>query len=331
MSTILKALRRLEHEKAKVDRPLREQVAGADGDDGGSASSRRWPILVGGVLAGVAAGLAVLFAMRHEAAGPAPSGSAPPAAEAAAPRGGRGQLAPIKPKREPAVAAARPPAPAPAPAEVEDVAVVPRQPARPRLAAGDSVLPREDEALEAEAPVPEAVAAAPIPVPAARPPAPTPVPARTPMPAVPAGGAEQPAQGGGAPRAAAPPVAAQSAPAPTAGAVVAKPAAAPRPPVAAVTPAQKLAPAVAKAATPSAAAKRPTAPDAFPELRVERTLWHPLPDRRMAVIEVPGLGPQEFHEGAEVVAGARIALIEPSGVVFRFEGKDVRRKIGEGP
>jgi hypothetical protein len=30
------------------------------------------------------------------------------------------------------------------------------------------------------------------------------------------------------------------------------------------------------------------------------------------------------------VAGATVASIEPSGVVFRFAGRDVRRKVGGG-
>ena len=69
MSTILKALRRLEHEKAKPDRPLREQVVGGDGSGGDGSSRRRWPILIGAIVAGVAAGLGVaFFSIGHRAA-----------------------------------------------------------------------------------------------------------------------------------------------------------------------------------------------------------------------------------------------------------------------
>src|SRR5262249_58151471 len=58
MSTILKALRRVENEKAKSGRPLREQVTGGEGS-GAEGSRRRWPIFVGPIVAGVAAGLVV--------------------------------------------------------------------------------------------------------------------------------------------------------------------------------------------------------------------------------------------------------------------------------
>jgi hypothetical protein len=81
----------------------------------------------------------------------------------------------------------------------------------------------------------------------------------------------------------------------------------------------------------ASAPSRPPAPtpDPFPALRVERTTWHPLAERRLAVVDVPGEGPRELREG-DPVAGATVASIEPSGVVFRFAGRDVRRKIGGG-
>jgi hypothetical protein len=87
---------------------------------------------------------------------------------------------------------------------------------------------------------------------------------------------------------------------------------------------------VAAARPEAASAPRratPPRPDPFPALRVERTTWHPLAERRLAIVEVAGEGARELREGDQV-AGATVASIEPSGVVFRFDGRDVRRKVG---
>src|SRR5262249_45883517 len=86
----------------------------------------------------------------------------------------------------------------------------------------------------------------------------------------------------------------------------------------------------ARAEVAKASAPKPAAKDSLPSLTVEKTLWHPVAEKRVAVIALPGHDPQEFHEGAEVVPGTRIASIEPSGVVFRCDGRDIRRQVGEG-
>jgi hypothetical protein len=65
---------------------------------------------------------------------------------------------------------------------------------------------------------------------------------------------------------------------------------------------------------------------AFPAIRVERTTWHPIAERRVAVLDVPGEGSQSVHEG-DPVAGTVVKRIEPSGVVFEHDGREVRRKI----
>jgi hypothetical protein len=71
----------------------------------------------------------------------------------------------------------------------------------------------------------------------------------------------------------------------------------------------------------------PPPPDPLPAFRVERTTWHPLAERRLAVVDVPGQGVRELREGDEV-DGATVSRIEPSGVVFRYQGREVRRKVG---
>ena len=328
MSTILKALRRLEQEKASSGRPLREQVTGGDGG-GGEPPRRRWPILVGGILAGVAAGLGVLFfTTRRDAGAPEASEAAPAEAQAQAkapPRAaqpGRRPAAPIPAK-------ARRAAPIRPAANVEDVAVVPRQPARPRIAKEDLPAPAAEPDADAspdamppgarpgaESPAPGASAAAPQRIAIAAPPAQRPAP-RAPAPAPVAEARVAPPSPPPAPRPA--PVAAEPAPRPVAAA-----ASAPAKPVA---PAPKPVAKPAATAAPAQTAKA-APPDALPPLHVERTLWHPLAEKRIVVIELPGGEPQEFHEGAEVLPGARISVIEPSGVVFLVDGRLVRRKVG---
>jgi hypothetical protein len=152
---------------------------------------------------------------------------------------------------------------------------------------GSHLLPEGSEPPVAE---PEARASAQMPVPEPVP-APVPVPARAPAPPLPR---PEPAR-----------------------------AADPAPRVAEPTPAV---PRAEPAPAPRASSARPPAP-AFPALRVEQTTWHPLAERRVAVIEVPGSGAQSVHEG-DLVAGALVERIEPSAVVFEHAGREVRRKVG---
>jgi len=64
------------------------------------------------------------------------------------------------------------------------------------------------------------------------------------------------------------------------------------------------------------------------KIRVEKTLWHPQADRRVAVVTLPGHeGPLRVREG-EVVGEVLVSKIEPSGVVFTGERGDVRRAVG---
>ena len=61
---------------------------------------------------------------------------------------------------------------------------------------------------------------------------------------------------------------------------------------------------------------------------VEKTQWHPLADRRIAWLRVPG-DPDALRvvEG-DVVDGLLVAVIEPSGVVFERDGEKIRRPLG---
>ena len=311
MSTILKALRRLEKEKAPGDRPLREQVAHHGGD---APAPRRWPILLGGIGAGVVAGLAVLFLVlsrgeapeQAETAAPAaPAATAPAAppeaAQPAAPvRKGRGLLRPILPPGAQAPAATIAPAvPAPEVAEPpagDEVAVIDRGVPPPRVAV-------ETPAANTEVPLPGSVR----PFRRADPKA---LPGRHLLPET----------------TAAPEAPVEPPPAP----VQAPPAVAPAPAVVRRAPAPAPPEPAAEPEPPKRVAASPPPPPApaFPALRVERTTWHPVAERRVAVVDVPGGGTQSVHEG-EPVAGAVVLRIEPSGVVFEHAGREVRRKVGQ--
>lgn len=90
-------------------------------------------------------------------------------------------------------------------------------------------------------------------------------------------------------------------------------------------------PEVTRAATaPDPAPKRAqtASPAGASEIQVASTRWHPLAERREAFVKVPGReGPIRIKEG-DPVAGYQVAEIKPSGVVFERDGVKSTRKIG---
>lgn len=90
----------------------------------------------------------------------------------------------------------------------------------------------------------------------------------------------------------------------------------------AVQPPVRLAEPPAKvSAPPRVATLRP------PKVTVQKTVWHPEPERRVARIEVEGRkGPIELHEG-DAVGTLVVAEIQPSGVVFLHGGERLLRKV----
>lgn len=318
MSTILKALRRVEQEKTQqVQRPLREEVAE------GSEPRRRLPILVVAAavfVAGLALGAAMLFlwpgsmpggepqpevAARPEAK-PAPARRTPtPSAPAKAARTKPAREKPARPKRDlsklerkPPVAAqqAQPEEPAeavispevqvvrriaPVPLEVEESAPAERAPRPGEIRPAESAFKPKDRS----APPPEPRASRPEPS-AAPPPAPV-----EPKPVEP-----EPARVAAIPQ--------REAPAPTRAEPEPEP----------------------EAARGSAT---PVARSPVPVVLVSRTLWHPRPERREAVIEVEGGEPatRRVHEG-DAVGPLVVRTIEPSGVIFEYEGVELRHAVG---
>jgi len=65
-----------------------------------------------------------------------------------------------------------------------------------------------------------------------------------------------------------------------------------------------------------------------PDVYVARTEWHPIAERRIAVVELGTSGEAVVREG-DVIGSLVVAEIEPTGVHFMHDGLDVRRRVGE--
>ena len=393
MSTILKALRRLEEENnAQSQRPLREQVTRGPS----STESRRgsWALWVALLGLGVAAGAGALTfwylgrapeptqPTRLAATGSSelreePSAVAKPPRKPRAAKPGRRRSSP-SPAAETPSAASEPELPAAALAS--NVEVLKRPPAQPRIAApepdeppastrarsaqpprmdpaeipgrhkhpdmrtGSALAPsipaqgEPDEppggAAVADGPATPQVATS-TPAQEARSRAPVP-PETEPRAAQPSEVASDPVVVAVAPRPER--VAERAAPEPeTASAVapapdVEKRAAAPKPKPTAEESSKKPAesgPAPPREREPAEAASSEIARAEIPDLRVERTVWHPIAERRVALIELePSAERREIREG-DAVGPLVVSKIEPSGVIFVHDGVELRRRIGE--
>jgi len=314
MSTILKALRRLEDDRSQqVSRPLREQVVSSPADQAtvpSSESERARPArvllaiaLVVGVMAG--AGTLAYLSVRGEPVAIAPSVAAmpvsPPRVEPPPDPEFMPELAESAPSFEPEFMPGPVPGASqlPAAALASEVKVVKRPLPGPRLP--DTEVQRAAEA-ELAAKV-EIARGKPFNEPPPRPPAPPPRQAETraQTPPPPAPPAEKVAK-------ASPPVAESSPATPT-----------PKPP--------KPAPAKAPPVTKASAKPAPIVKAVVPSVRVEQTRWHPDAARRTALVQVDG-GEREVQEG-DSVGPLEVSKIEPSGVVFLRDGVELRRRIGE--
>jgi hypothetical protein len=102
----------------------------------------------------------------------------------------------------------------------------------------------------------------------------------------------------------------------------AAPARAPAPPPA---PVKRAAP---KPEPPRTAAVAPPPRPSAPAVLVERTRWHPSPERRLAWVLVEGQpGPRELHEG-DAVGAFVVKEIKPSSVVFLHGPDTLSRRVG---
>lgn len=336
MSTILKALRRIENEKrAQVETGLREAVATPD-DSAVAAGGRRRNWLLGAVsgalvlclgwigyslvsVDGVEEAPAQLAAVSTPAI-PEPPDVARSTLEAeredrpplGTPRPGiQADTAPANPvvrpeyralplPPEPAVVAARaepPKPPAPAPVAAK-TAPTPRPPPRvDKPLSATAQKPRADVAPAKSVTTPPVVASAE----SATPPKP-----RAKPPAVVA-----------AAKSVTPPATTESKSAakPPAATSPATPPAAKRPSVATLP--------AAKSPPSNSAVQR-----AAPEFAVLGTVWHPVADRRKVILEMqPGDERVELQEGDEL-GSLRVSEIKPASVVFDQGGKTITRAIG---
>jgi len=320
MSTILKALRRLEQEReAQKEQPLREQVLA---EPVRRASVPRMPLLVvaGATGAVIVIGLFFFFAGGQE--------EAPPEAG-------------------PVTAALRPVTPAPGGPEIAPRRVPPDRSSldRPALQAPT---PRNGVARRATPPPTRRTPVSPPPQKAASPRVPPTQQAAAVVPpprVAPAAAAIEAAR---PVKVAAAPAAETAAPAPQAKRdlppEIAKidPGDAPSaPPVEVARREDPATPTVELPTLPAVPEPVPAEPvpgvvgrpevvdrAPLPVLFVARTLWHPSPERRIAVLEVEGRdAPVELHEG-DAVGDAVIREIGPSAVVFEHRGVELRRRVG---
>jgi hypothetical protein len=312
MSTILKALRRLEQDRNPLgSRPLREAVTSGDGSPARARRTRIAIVLVLGVCVVVGAGALAFFSVGQPPPAPQVAASAP----APSPRASRPARTPAKPaaaarhekrarlleERAARASAARSAAARATPAEprglapealASNVQVVKRPPPEPRLADPDA---------PSEAGTEKAARAA----------------------------RQEPAQRPALARADATPRRAEPAPNP-APARAAEPAAKPVPERTArkePEPAPAAEPGAPEAASDASAPAPTIARAVIPSVHVEETRWHPDAARRTALVKVDGSS-QQVREG-DAVGPLVVSTIEPSGVVFSHDGIEMRRRVGE--
>jgi hypothetical protein len=336
VSTILKALRRLEEERhAQSRRPLREEVA--SGVEAPRSTRRRGPWLAAALALGIAAGVIAFWQTNREAPPPELASAPPPQAAppVAAPAWEPPAEVPAPPPLPPSEAAALEPEPEPgelSPAALASkVEFMKRPPAGPRIADADATAAAAGQDRLRRTPPPRKVDPALLPGRHRRA-MPAEDPSRTQLAVLEAHEA---------------PLRAPSAPEPPERRPASTPAPrepTPPPPQAQTPPSQPPAPSstepeavpvaepeVAPIAEPEAAPVSTSAGarSEIPGLRVQRTVWHPVAERRIAVVELDGGdGPREIHEG-DAVGPLVVSEIEPSGVVFLHEGIELRHRVGD--
>ena len=67
-----------------------------------------------------------------------------------------------------------------------------------------------------------------------------------------------------------------------------------------------------------------------PAVGVDRTQWHPTPEKRSAMIRIGEEAARELREG-DAVNGVVVKEIRPSGVVFLHRGEEFVRRVGSSP
>ena len=361
MSTILKALRRLEEERtAKAERALREQVVSAT--PRAPRNGRRLLLRTLGALAGLAL---LVSGVHHWLARPALAPASPPSAavlphpqglpaggaaanplaQAPRPLGGPPGAPPLGSPPNPLSGGEAGPLQGAARATPPDVrAAAPPGAPRPDLPAGGPPLgtPASPLGSGEAGPIPGAARPAPADVRAAaaalaprpdvavvsRPPPP---PASPTLPDEPPGAqarAPEPAPGTvppfprSAPSAAAPESSSDAEDASTSSVPIR---------LREVDPSLHSPYGIHEEAAPkktSSAAKAGPASSTSQEVVVTRTIWHPSADRRVALVRGAGDAQErEVHEG-DSVGSLQVLRIEPSDVVFLRDGVEIQKRVG---
>jgi hypothetical protein len=298
MSTILKALRRLELEKSaqELGRPLKDEVTSAPE----AGSRRRFPLLALMIAAGalgLGLGSSLLWLWPRE-------GTETRLAESsrAQPRTAVVSAPPVQ-----VAAPAALPTPSPEPSIPSPEVSVTSAPLPPEVALAPPVAvvsrPEPTRAIAPEPPIAEP---------------PDPVAAK---PAAPVRGSLPPFARRRAPAAAEPPPAASEPPVQKVARVE---------PAAAVEKVARVEPSppaekVARVEKPPPAEQLARAE--LPGVLVSRTVWHPQRDRRLAMVSLEGGAPRELHEG-DAIGSLVVSEIGPSGVVFLHDGVELRRRVG---
>ena len=324
MSTILKALRRLEEEKSATPegRPLREEIA-SSAPPASAGGSGAWVSAVVALLLGLSVGAGVfwwLSANETEADVPTLAAATPtPPAPRAAP--------PVAPSPAPPERRVIPQPPGEGPPQkafASEVEIVERPNPAPRIPDGDPIPTSNKPKPGSERPVLSSSAAqrarqaaadrAAVALPSASPPPPVAkAPAPPPAPAKP----ERKRLARAVPRAQPAPTRAD-APPPAPPQKVAKAPAKPEP---VPTPKEK---------PPAPVVEKPTAAANLPPFEVERTHWHPSADRRVAWLRLEGESESRRFVEGDVLGEHLVKAIEPAAIVLESSGgAEVRRQIGD--
>jgi hypothetical protein len=78
---------------------------------------------------------------------------------------------------------------------------------------------------------------------------------------------------------------------------------------------------------PAVSREKPEA-SGFQEVRVLRTIWHPAPERRIAVVSASADGAQVELRQGEVWNRLRVSEIKLSSVIFSSGDEEIVRKVG---
>jgi hypothetical protein len=318
VSTILKALRRLEQERdARVERDLRDQVVARPGGAGGPATRLRLPLIAGAGAVGAVLVVALFALLERGGSETAPVRAVASESQAARPAPAlarfRERRAPVEAPDAATRAAARHAQGAPVATGLP--APVPVEPpvARAEPASEPAAAPRRTAAIA----TPRRTALAAMPAPASLPPVAAAAPRE--LRAQP----EPPTPTAPEPTATAAPLVPAAEPAPELPAAVARTST-----VAAKPPFQEEPVPLDHERVEMAGPAEVAARAVLPGVVVERTLWHPDASRRLAVLQVEGRdGTVELREG-DAVGDLVVQQIDPSGVLFLQRGVEIRRRVG---